>query len=416
MCVGEFDLMEYPKLRRIDAFPFETSGQKVIALRDPTRLDDKVLVVYYPVFFVVSLFDGTRSLNEIKAEYMRRYGEILYTERLDEIISYLDDQYLLESERYAQYHQKLEEEFRLAQKRESVFAGKSYESDPDKLNHQIEQFFTGPGGPGAPSQELPGDMVKGLIAPHIDFQRGGPCYAWAYKELAESVQPDLFILLGTVHSPTTFPFVLTSKTFATPWGEVKTDGEIVSALAEKLSFDPFHDELVHKTEHTIEFQTVFLDYLYRDRKKLKILPVLCSSFHDIMEQGTTPQDKPYVNEFIETLRSLIEGTSYRSCCIASADLAHVGLRFGDSVAPSNASLKEIERKDIEMLSHVERLNADAFYESIAREKDARKICGLPPIYTLLKLIDSQEGSILNYQQSVEAEAGSVVTFTSMVFT
>jgi AmmeMemoRadiSam system protein B len=365
---------------------------------------------------VVSLFDGTRSLNEIKAEYMRRYGEILYTERLDEIISYLDDQYLLESERYAQYHQKLEEEFRLAQKRESVFAGKSYESDPDKLNHQIEQFFTGPGGPGAPSQELPGDMVKGLIAPHIDFQRGGPCYAWAYKELAESVQPDLFILLGTVHSPTTFPFVLTSKTVATPWGEVKTDGEIVSALAEKLSFDPFHDELVHKTEHTIEFQTVFLDYLYRDRKKLKILPVLCSSFHDIMEQGTTPQDKPYVNEFIETLRSLIEGTSCRSCCIASADLAHVGLRFGDSVAPSNASLKEIERKDIEMLSHVERLNADAFYESIAREKDARKICGLPPIYTLLKLIDSQEGSILNYQQSVEAEAGSVVTFTSMVFT
>ena len=60
--------MDYPKMRRIDAFPFETSGQKVIALRDPARLDDKVVVVSYPVFFVVSLFDGTRSLNDIKAE------------------------------------------------------------------------------------------------------------------------------------------------------------------------------------------------------------------------------------------------------------------------------------------------------------------------------------------------------------
>jgi AmmeMemoRadiSam system protein B len=407
--------MKYPKLRRIDAFPFESSGQKVIALRDPTRLDDKVLVVSYPVFFVVSLFDGTRSLNEIKAEYMRRYGEILYSERLDEIISYLDEQYLLESERYAQYHKKQKEEFRLAEKRISVFAGKSYESDPDKLHHQIEQFFTGPGGPGAPSHDCQGGIVKGLIAPHIDFQRGGPCYAWAYKELAESIQPDLFILLGTVHSPTDFPFVLTDKTFATPWGEVETEGEIVSTLAEKLSFDPFQDELVHKTEHTIEFQVVFLDYLYRDKKKFKIIPVLCSSFHDIIEQGTTPQDEPYVLEFIETLRCLIDRAPYRSCCIASADLTHIGLRFGDSVAPSNASLKEIERKDIEMLSYVERLNADAFYTAIAREKDARKICGLPPIFTLLKLIDSKEGSILNYQQSVEAEAGSVVTFTSMVF-
>ena len=408
--------MDYPKLRKIDAFPFETSGQKVIALRDPTRLDDKVLVVSYPVFFVVSLFDGTRSLNEIKAEYMRRYGEILYTERLDEIISYLDEQYLLESERYAQYHQKLVEEFRLAEKRISVFAGKSYESDPEKLHHQIEEFFTGPGCPGAPSHDCQGSMVKGLIVPHIDFQRGGPCYAWAYKKLAESIQPDLVILLGTVHSPTEFPFVLTRKKFATPWGEVETDGEIVSALAEKLSFDPFQDELVHKTEHTIEFQVVFLDYLYHEKKKFKILPVLCSSFHDIMEKDTTPHDKPYLDEFISALKDVLKEAPYRTCCIASADLAHVGLRFGDSTAPSQSVLKEIERKDIEMLSHVERLDADAFYNSIARERDSRKICGLPPIYTLLKLIDSKEGCILNYQQSVEGEAGSVVTFTSMVFT
>lgn len=408
--------MDYPKLRRIDAFPFETSGQKVIALRDPTRLDDKVLVVSYPVFFVLSLFDGTRSLNEIKAEYMRRYGEILYTERLDEIISYLDDQYLLESERYALYHQKLEEEFRLAKKRESVFAGKSYESDSDKLNCQIGQFFTGPGGPGTPSSSSQGDMVKGLIAPHIDFQRGGTSYAWAYKELAESIQPDLFILLGTVHSPANFPFVLTRKTFASPWGDVETDVDIVSSLTEKISFDPFQDELLHKTEHTIEFQVVFLEYLYHDKKKFKILPVLCSSFHDIIEQGTSPQDKPYLNEFIEALRDLIDGAPYRTCCIASADLAHVGLRFGDSVAPSNITLKEIERKDREMLSHLECLDADAFYASIAREKDGRKICGLPPIYALLKLIDCKKGKLLNYQQSVEPGAGSVVTFTSMVFT
>jgi AmmeMemoRadiSam system protein B len=407
--------MDYPKMRRIDAFPFETSGQKVIALRDPARLDDKVVVVSYPIFFVVSLFDGTRSLNDIKAEYMRRYGEILYTERLDEIITYLDEQYLLESERYINYRQTLEEEFRIADNRVSVFAGKSYESDPLKLSQQIDAFFNDPNGPGTPSQDQVGEPVKGLIAPHIDFQRGGSCYAWAYKALAESPPPDLFIILGTVHAPTEFPFVLSKKTFATPRGEVKTADEIVSALEKKLTFDPFQDEIAHKTEHTIEFQLVFLDYLFHNKNKFKILPVLCSSFHDIMEQEDSPQKKPYLYEFIDALRQIIAESPYRSCCIASADLAHVGLRFGDAGAPTQASLKELESKDRAMLSCVERLDADGFYTSIQEEKDARKICGLPPIYTLLKLIEAQQGKLLDYQQSLEAEAGSVVTFTSMVF-
>lgn len=408
--------MDYPKMRRIDAFPFETSGQKVIALRDPARLDDKVVVVSYPVFFVVSLFDGTRSLNDIKAEYMRRYGEMLYSERLEEIISYLDEQYLLESERYSDYRQKLEEEFRIAENRVSAFAGKSYESDPLKLTQQIDGFFNDSGGPGTPSQAQMGEPVKGLIAPHIDFQRGGSCYAWAYKALAESPAPDLFIILGTVHAPTEFPFVLSRKKFATPRGEVETDVAIVSALEKKLTFDPFQDEIAHRTEHTIEFQLVFLDYLYNNKKPFKILPVLCSSFHDIMGQEDSPQQKPYLFEFINALRHVIADSSYRSCYIASADLAHVGLRFGDDTAPSEASLKELESKDRAMLSCVERLDGDGFFESIQQEKDSRKICGLPPIYTLLKLMDAEQGKLLDYQQSVESEAGSVVTFTSMVFT
>jgi AmmeMemoRadiSam system protein B len=271
-------------------------------------------------------------------------------------------------------------------------------------------------GPGTPSNEKLGEPLKGLIAPHIDFQRGGTCYAWAYKALAESPPPDLFIILGTVHAPTDFPFVLSRKKFATPRGEVETADQIVSALEKKLTFDPFQDEIAHKTEHTIEFQLVFLDYLYHSKKTFKILPVLCSSFHDILTQEDSPQDKPYLYEFIDALRRVIVDSPYRSCYIASADLAHVGLRFGDAAAPSQGSLTELESKDRAMLSCVEGLDAEGFFTYIQQEKDSRKICGLPPIYTLLKLIDAENGKLLDYQQSVEAEAGSVVTFTSMVFT
>ncbi len=197
--------MDYPKLRSIDIFPFEAAGQKAIGLRDPAVMSDRVLVISYPAFFIISLFDGTRSLLDIKAEYMRKYGEIIFTEQLEEMVKQLDENYLLESERYQTYRVHMEEEFRMAEIRGAAYAGNSYEAEPGGLTEQIDGFFTDPRGPGKPGTEKAASSIKGLIAPHIDFQRGGPCYAWAYKELAESAPPDLFIILGTVHLPALNP-------------------------------------------------------------------------------------------------------------------------------------------------------------------------------------------------------------------
>lgn len=407
--------MDYPKLRNIDIFPFESSGQRAIGLRDPAVMNDRVLVISYPAFFIVSLFDGTRSLLDIKAEYMRKYGEIIFTEHLEEIVRQLDDNYLLESERYQTYRVQMEEEFRRAEIRRAAFAGKSYEADPGRLIQQLDGFFTDARGPGKPGPEKAEAPVRGLIAPHIDFQRGGPCYVWAYKELAESSPPDLFIILGTVHLPTLNPFILTKKKFETPFGVVDTASDIVDALAERLPFDPFQDEILHKTEHTIEFQAVFLSYLFRDTKNFRIIPILCSSFHDAITGSLTADQKPYLADFITAMREAVGNSGCKSCYIASADLAHVGLRFGASAAPSPADLRDVELQDRALLSCAERIDAQGFYDFIKREKDRRNICGLPPIYALLSAMDSREGKLLDYRQSVEPEGGSAVTFASMVF-
>lgn len=408
--------MEYPKLIHIDAFPVEHAGQKVVGLRDPSSMSDKIVVVPPPVFFIVSLFDGKHSLLDIKAEYMRKYGQMIFTERLEEIIHYLDDHYLLESEKYDAYRKQVEDEFRATDRRPAVFAGKSYESDPEKLIQQMDSFFASPEGPG---EALPGQrekFVKGIVAPHIDFHRGGPCYAWAYKELAQSPAPDLFIVLGTVHAPTKNPFVLTRKNFETPLGAIHTNGDMVESLEKKLHVNLFDDEIVHKTEHTIEFQLVFLSYLYREKSPFTVVPILCGSFYDVIAEDVPLEEKPHVSDFVCALRETVSECGNKTCFVASADLAHVGLRFGDSTPPSPASLQQIEREDRNMLAYVENMDADGFFDFVRREKDSRKICGLPPIYALLKLMDAKEGKLLNYQQSVEPNGSSVVSFASMVFT
>ncbi len=407
--------MDYPKLRNIDIFPFESSGQKAIGLRDPAIMNDRVLVISYPAFFIVSLFDGTRSLLDIKTEYMRKYGELIFTEQLEEIIRQLDEHYLLESERYRTYRVQMEDDWRRAEIRGTLFAGKSYEADPDRLVEQLDGFFTDARGPGKPDFQKTKAGVKGLIAPHIDFQRGGPCYAWAYKELAESPRPDLFIILGTAHHPTTHPFILTRKKFETPLGVTDTAADIIDALAKKASFDPFQDEILHKSEHTIEFQAVFLRYLFRASAHYRILPVLCGSLHDVVGDDLPAGQKPRAAAFITALREAVEESGCTPCYIASADLAHVGRRFGASAAPSPADLHDLELRDRAMLSRAERIDAEGFIDFDRREGGRRNVCGLPPIYALLKAMDAREGKLLDYRQSVEPDSGSAVTFASMVF-
>ena len=68
---------DLPKLRNLDMFPAEVSGQKVICLRDPLNFSDKVIFIPYPIFFIIRLFDGQHSIVDIQAEFMRRFVELL---------------------------------------------------------------------------------------------------------------------------------------------------------------------------------------------------------------------------------------------------------------------------------------------------------------------------------------------------
>jgi len=136
----------------------------------------------------------------------------------------------------------------------------------------------------------------------------------------------------------------------------------------------------------------------------------------VITEGVPPLEQPHFHAFISALRETVETAHYKTCIIASADLAHCGIRFGDASPPSNDFLRNLEREDRALLSSVEEMDSEAFYRSIQRDKDRRNICGLPPIYTLLSVLDAEKGTLLDYQQSVEAGGESVVTYAGMVFT
>jgi AmmeMemoRadiSam system protein B len=224
------------------------------------------------------------------------------------------------------------------------------------------------------------------------------------------------VILGTSHTVSKNPFILTEKDFQTPLGTVSTDRELVQSIYEKYYYaDLYEDELIHKYEHSIEFQTVFLQYLFGERKDFQIIPILCSSYHEIVEDDKLPIEVPAISDFISILKDVIIQSGKSVCFIASADLSHLGKRFGDDLSISSGLLSLVEAKDLKMLEHVENLDADAFFASVKDDDDDRKICGLSPIYTMLKVMNADKGQLLKYNQATEYDSDSVVSFASLSF-
>jgi AmmeMemoRadiSam system protein B len=414
-------MTDFPCLRPVEAVPVQQDGNTVVLLKDPLNFANPLGLS--PVgYFILSHFDGRHSLIDIQEAFSKQFGHVLFGDELKNFIDMLDRHYYLQSERFLTYRKAIIEEFRRAPLRRAAHIGGVYHADPAKLKIQIDSFFSVPNGPGhAKVGELP--PPKAIVAPHIDFHRGGPAYAWAYKRLAESEGADLFILLGTSHCVGRNPFILTFKDFDTPLGLVQTDKDFVERLRQACGDDLFADEYLHRGEHSLEFQVVFLKYAAQLRAALaneperpfKIVPILVSSFHSSVLRQTLPERDHAVQMFLSALRGLAQKETRRVCFIAGVDLAHVGREFGDSEPVTEDFLKWVEREDQKLIERLVALDAPGFFNEIAKDQDKRKICGFAPLYSLIHLLDGATANQPKYSQAFTPETGSAVTFTSMIF-
>jgi MEMO1 family protein len=411
-----------PKLRPIEAFPVEQDGKTLVYLKDPLNLATPIGIS--PLgYFVLSHFDGRHSSIDIQEAYAKQFGSLLESEELKSFIEMLDRNYFLYSERFEAYRNQVMLEFRRLPSRAAAHAGGVYKADAAELSVQLDGYFSAPEGPGMPSLQNQSAVPKAIVAPHIDFHRGGPAYAWAYKSLAESDGADLYILLGTSHCGGQTPYILTLKDFETPFGPVETDRDFVNQLQAASNEDCFVDEYLHRGEHSVEFQVVFLKYVAQKRaaltgrpeKPFKIVPILVSSFHSALISRTAPETSSSVGTFLRTLRQLAERESRKVCFVAGVDLAHVGRQFGDREPLTDDFLKWVENEDRELVSRLVDLDAPGFFHGLAKDQNRRRVCGFSPLYSLIHLLDGAQGRSLNYGQAFTPETASVVTFTSVIF-
>lgn len=402
---------EYPRLRPVEVFATTLRGQQVFCLRDPAHYTDAIVSVPPQTAAILDLFDGRHSLLDIQEAFARRFGVLLFREQLLEVVRSLDDCLLLESPRFAGHREAVEDEFRRAPHRPARLAGTGYPEDPKALRHELGGYFDAKDGPGDAPTSPEAARLTGLVVPHIDFARGGPCYAWGYREAGGAMPVDRWIVLGTAHVPMSKPFALTRKVFETPLGPVDVDAECLDALVAKVGVGYFDDEFAHRGEHSIEFQGVFLRYATPVDRPVRIVPVLCGSFHEFVEARRPPKNADAVEEFLDALRETVAALGGRTVVIASADLAHVGPQFGASRPLTPGELRDVEDADRRTLAAVEAGDAEGFFREVAKDGDRRHICGLPPIYAMLRLLGAHRGRLLRYGRW--PDPNGTVTFAAL---
>jgi AmmeMemoRadiSam system protein B len=410
-----------PRLRPVEVIPVQdqaAGGGRGVWLRDPADPEIKPISVSAGGVEVLRLLDGRRSVSDLVAALALR-GVPIAEQQVRTFLEQLDQGGYLDSPRYAHRFNARKAAFLADPVRKAVHAGGAYAAAPG-LPGMLRAGYLDKNGPKAEPAPRPADAapIRALIAPHVDLHRGAPTYSWGYKALAEAEPAQLYVILGTCHTPVDGHFAATRKAYATPLGNVPADGPFLDELGKRYGRDLFEGEFSHANEHSIEFQAVYLRSLgLAGEDAAPIVPLLCDSLHSMVPPGKQPRDVARVRDFVDALGETLRTDGRRITLIAAVDFAHIGPRFGDDWPVDPAHQASVERGDREMVDRILAPDADGYYQQVMRDRDARRICGFTPLYILTALMEAEQrpGELLRYTQWVDTDLSSSVTFASAIF-
>jgi len=380
-----------PALRSLEITPVEEQGEESLrfVIHDRTHIAPQAIAISPAGYFVLAHLDGQHSCADIQAAFQQHAGMHLPAEPILALVRTLDEALMLHGERFEQAYERRRAEYRAAPFRDN----RERYPDAAALRAEIEGLLAG----GMPA---PVSDVRGLIAPHLDYARGGPCYADAYATLARSPLADRYVILGTNHSGRSAGIVATTKAFCTPLGVVANDGNLIARLESRLGTSLTVEELDHFWEHSIELQIHVLQVIAGERP-FQIVPLLCPNPCWDPETAPAGSSASDLARFAEVLRTLLAEDGRRTVVIAGADLSHLGRPFGDWAPITPEILGELAKAERYLLALLEARQEELFLQRVAVTGNPTRICSAGCIYTALKALSGHACRVLRYHQAAD---------------
>ena len=468
-----------PSLRHVDVIPIEQNGVRSFYVRDPLEFATEPLVLGGAGLFILSRLDGRHSLDQVLAALRREFpGPRIRAGQVRDLLNTLSERCYLDDEVAAARIGRVCDEFARAPVRQAWHAGSAYPDDERELAAMLDRFFataaagteaepsadagaahragvsaatgSGPsaaelarresgGGDGrltvnnratrvSPSSHVqPRGELAAIMCPHIDLRAGGEIYPPAFTALAAEARAprpvELYVILGVAHNGGTRPgasFAIASdKDYATPFGEASTDRRLVGDWSRRAGRDVTDQQWVHRTEHSVEFPLLFLQYIqaHADLPPYSVVPGLLGGVDHYLQEGRDPLQAPEVQREMAALRAAVAASGKRACYLLSVDLAHIGPKFGDPERVDDAGAAACEQKDRHLLSFAERFDAPGLTRTLHADGNCRNVDAVSGLFSLYPLLAGAEcrGSLLSYGQNRQPDTGSLVSYASMAF-
>ena len=415
-----------PKLRALDIKRVQQGGREYLHLRDPMSLSGEELLAPVQLIPLLALSDGQRDLGNIRTAAMLLHGLSITQEQVNAFFSRVDEALLLEGSRFEAAREGVLETYRGLPYRTPALAGPSYPADPVVLEKTLDGYMEEAGTWESPSPSpIKGEgregSVVGVLSPHIDYHRGHLSYAKTWRHVGEAAREcELAIILGTDHAGGDCKITPTLQSYATPWGPLETEKDLVKSLAAGLGGESaFEEEEHHIKEHSIELALVWLHYLVRKGNRTgegpKVLPALCGHMGRYVHGNGATEGIDAFDFVVAELQKVIKDR--KTLVIAAGDLAHVGPAFGDPAPWGRGEREALKGADEMSLEAVCQGDAEGFLQGIAGERDQRRICGLTPIYLALRALGERvSGKVTAYDQCpADAVGGSLVSVAGVIW-
>jgi len=233
--------------------------------------------------------------------------------------------------------------------------------------------------------------LLGMIVPHAGYEYSGPVAAHSYYQLASAGFFESVVILGPNHTGLgSGVSTMTEGEWSTPLGNVPIDTEIAREIVDSSDIVDVEDE-AHRSEHSIEVQLPFLQYIYP--RRFKFVPI-CMMLQDLKTS-------------IEVGEAVAKAAEkHGAVVLASSDWTHYEPQ------------EEAQSKDKQALDAALQMNEEKFQEVI--EKRSVSACGYGPVTAMIhaaRVRGARRGRLLSYQTSgdVTGDKGAVVGYAAASF-
>jgi AmmeMemoRadiSam system protein B len=249
--------------------------------------------------------------------------------------------------------------------RPPAVAGRFYPEDPDKLKQQLASLLL-------PTEEPPRDAIA-CVVPHAAYRYSGHVAGAVYARLK---LPSSILLIGPRHFPRgKAEAILSSGAWETPLGQAQIDSQLAGELR-RAHPRLLEDGMAHQTEHAVEVQLPFLQFLLAD---FRFVPVALG-----------PLDYAELKILGEGVARVLQQQKGPVLIIASSDMNHYE---SDEIT---------RRKDGLALERVLALDARGLYDIVGQERIT--MCGAGPVVSTLiaaRLLGANRTNLVRYATSAD---------------